>query len=444
MDTEKLLQEIFQLDPSLQSQEDTIRKSLKKIMKAKPDVAFDEDFKQNLISELLTLASEKNHSSFNLSTFMKNLSYIFGAGILAALAIVPFVSTPNTDIAMMEKDPTPQIIVENTSADDFDFLAEDGDITTADIAEGGRGGVQTSKMSILPYPRQNNFSYNYTGGSVELTEAELPVIKVKNVKTKALVNSVFKTLNISQMDIEAFSNLHVGSVNFLEDRDNGYSISVDFHNGNVSINKNWARWDQDRTEKFVINKDEVKESELIKIADDFVKKYGIDISHHGKAELEENMEIILQRAYKPENYRIVYPLLVDGTKVVNQQGGMTGIFVNVDLRTGSVSDVHGFESQSYESKKYPAMTDFSPIQKFLEQDNGNSFVFEEKEKGDFVKLAQPERVWMQYFRHGKGEAKQYLVPALVFTPYDTKADDWAQNKKVVVPLIQDMFDKASK
>jgi hypothetical protein len=62
-----------------------------------------------------------------------------------------------------------------------------------------------------------------------------------------------------------------------QDKTYGYSLNIDFENAGLSIYKNWAKWPQvdysENTKQIFL-----PETEIIKIAENFIKQYNIDVS----------------------------------------------------------------------------------------------------------------------------------------------------------------------
>jgi len=88
-DIEKILEDVYLIDPELKKHEDDLKKILTEIIQKKPDTKFDESFKEELKIKLLSraedLIAEKNLKAnwFSGIFMVKNFSYaVFGAGLV--------------------------------------------------------------------------------------------------------------------------------------------------------------------------------------------------------------------------------------------------------------------------------------------------------------------------------------------------------------------------
>jgi hypothetical protein len=104
----------------------------------------------------------------------------------------------------------------------------------------------------------------------------------------------------------------------LEDNEYGYNINIDFDNSSLNIYKNWAKWPQDiyiEGEKQVL----LEEKEVIKIANDFLNTYKIDLSKYGTPVVEKSyirayakyVSSKIMPDFAQNITNVVYPLIVD-------------------------------------------------------------------------------------------------------------------------------------
>ena len=89
LDINKLLEDLFMLDPALRSEEAELREIIEKLIKQKPEAEPDEEFRLRLKAELLDKVAEKNQESRRSGFFIIHRKAIVGAaGIAAALVVV--------------------------------------------------------------------------------------------------------------------------------------------------------------------------------------------------------------------------------------------------------------------------------------------------------------------------------------------------------------------
>jgi stress-induced morphogen len=110
---------------------------------------------------------------------------------------------------------------------------------------------------------------------------------------------------------------------------------------------------------------------LIRITDDFIRKYGIDVSHHAKpivynawrtnyAQMkQEGTEV-----YIPETFTVTYPIQIDEHLIYEGYSGYKGLSFTVDIRSQRVSGMTGLEKHQLIASDYP-LRDASRIQKLI-------------------------------------------------------------------------------
>jgi len=461
MNLEKILKDLYEIDQNLREHDAELRQAVKLMLESRPQIKLAKDFEKELRAELLAYAKTLNQKTKFILNFnpMKKFLYAFGGVALAALVIVPLVYHPGQTGRIAENSGevdfnTGNLTMSEDGSEEFDlnldnYGGENGvSVAVADQASSvsGRGGVMLEKAlssSYAPYPSYDqSYIYKYVGKDVELKDAQLPVLKLKTDDQKVAISEVLKDLKVDVWDFNKFENLNVSNLSVYEDKDEGYEIFVDFRNSSINIYRNWDSWNKENkdSDKFAIDKDDVNEGEIIAVANAFIQKYGIGLENYGQPELVENLMVIMRSEYKPESYSVIYPLLVDGKKVVSNWGSLVGLTVNVDLRSGQVNNLYGISSQSYEGKNYSATQDFSAIKKYVEDMGYSKLSFEEDADKQSVEVQTPEVVWMQYSSYNGKTTQEYLVPALRFEAEYPEDNNW-NNQNVVVPLVKDMFER---
>lgn len=455
MPLEKILQEIYAIDQNLRQHDQELRKAIELMLQTRPSISIDKNFEKKLREDLLVYARSLNQKTkFNFNFFsMKKFLYAFGGVALAALVIVPLVYHPQVSSPARTENSgeidftlTDGVAI-NNQADDFDLDLENYASNSGSVAYGLGGGATTdmamAKSSIAPYPYYDrSYAYKYVGKDLELKESQLAVLKVTNQNQKVALSEILNNFKLDSVDLNKFSDLNLTSLTLYEDRDNGYEIYVDLKTGTINIYRAWDRLLESDSKDFVIDKENVKPEEIIRVADAFIKQYGIDLKDYGEPELSEDFAIIMRSDYKPESYNVIYPLLVNGKKVVTTWGDVNGITVTVDLKTGTVSNLYGISLRTYEGKEYPATQDFEAIKKYVEGLGYEKLSFEDEADVQTVKVQTPEAVWMQYSTYTGKETKNYLVPALKFAVEYPEEITWGQ-RAVIVPLIKDMFERTA-
>jgi hypothetical protein len=78
---ENFLEELYQIDPSLQEKETQIKKLITTMTSLSPDVKMDETFKTNLraqIAEKIHSEKLKNYEKSSKTSFLQIIGYMFG------------------------------------------------------------------------------------------------------------------------------------------------------------------------------------------------------------------------------------------------------------------------------------------------------------------------------------------------------------------------------
>jgi hypothetical protein len=261
----------------------------------------------------------------------------------------------------------------------------------------------------------------------------------------------------------SFSSLKVQNVNLAEDKDFGYMISSNVQEGSIFISQNWLKWpqpyklctgdtaciDQNR-----INISEaLPDSEVIKIAQAFVKAHGIDLGSYGEAEVTDTWRIEYQKMadksqfYIPESANVLFPLKVASKYIYDEGGNKTGINVSVDYRHKKVSGVANLTSQTYQASNYPAETDATRVFKLVEQGGSWGYGYPLAERAPnseerIIEVGTPKKEYVLFSNYSSSQANFLLVPSLIFPIVKTPDDqNYYYQKNIVVPLAKELLEQ---
>ncbi len=341
----QFLEELYQLDPSLQAKEEQLLKILDEMLTNRPNAHFDEAFKAELHRKIRAeISLEKGHIR---TTHWKNtlIGFFAGAGgvAFAAFAVFQFVNPPaviNTSTV------SPQAISTTALAEvDFGFKAEQkpnqafgairfSDQPTSKDAKGleagksSGGGMRytavaptaapaatsrpsgapeatsvtpatepaTLKMSstdsriAMPPYEMKTYKYIYSGSGLVIKDSEMSVYqKQKNTLTSAEAQSLLSNFKVSSIDLSKFSDLLVNSIDLAENKQFGHTINMNFGEGTMFISKNWTKWPQINCQDDACYKanqtklaDVPSDDASLAIAAKFLKDYKLDVSAYGK------------------------------------------------------------------------------------------------------------------------------------------------------------------
>ena len=469
----KIIDEIFadliSLDPEFAKIEPEIRALAAKMISAKPDCAIDSEFKNYLKNELLARIDEMKNvppkSSFNFFP-MQKLFFALGG---AAVAIAVFVGVQNFDrifaptpdsfesknFVVFDSDGEPKIVATGERA--FGSLAgESVDLASSTMAgKGGGGGIAPGVDTIIAPTDFEIYKYIYDE-PIRFSLDEVAVLRrVKNSESSTNLARSLAQFDFDLVDLGALRDLEIQNFNLVENREYGYSVAVDLANGSISVNQNWEKWpdpyrdciDSSCYENLRLQKsDMLTESEIIAIADELVRKFGVDLANYGAPEIQNNWKRELARFegdesdfYFPESVSVVFPFEIDGKTVFTSGGTPDGITVTVNQRFGRAIGIYGLSSQNYESSNYAAVTDENLFRKFLERGGVSGGYFSEGGKIVEVALGEPEEVLLRHWNYSDGENEELILPAMRFPIVSDNPNIY--QAAVVVPLVAEILEQ---
>ena len=431
-------------------------KIIAEILEARPKVSIDKKFKKELYKELMERVSgpkQKRVPRFKLS-------YAF-VGAVAVIVIVVGVGLFHTQSSRVEFKFT------KTSLNDEAFgplvtVQEDGQ--SADASEsrdsgigggamgggGGTAGTPGQKIAdYFPFPE-----YVYTGEDIKLEQTKVEVLRRKN-RMEPL--GILKSFGLGLVDLSVFKDAKIQTVNvnFVQDKEYGYNVFINFEEGTISIDAYWPRWPQpynkcadDRCieENRIKFSDIPADEELIRIANQFIAEHKISLKSYGQPEEENDWRnqpgILEAQIYVPDSITLIYPLLIDGKSVYEQNGTKLGIRVGINIREKRVSGMYNLSLQEYESSMYDAETDFSRILKFAESGGINRYYWNEG-KTRKVEIGTPAQEYMVVWKYDRENQmnKMLIIPALIFPTTETPVEGYYYQKNIIVPLAKELLEE---
>jgi len=475
-----ILEDIYKIDPSLESDEIEIVKMLKELLEMEPDLEPDKEFVLSLKKQLTeSVRGEKavNNSGkgFSLLEMYKGLSFVLGGLAVVVVVLISVSGISNRSNVDMENSksiffsskPTIMRIADNAFGVLSDMSTEGSSSSmpnTAENAPAGTGGggyatqgvTKDSTGMIYPY-NPTYYSYVYAGEDVAIEQDKMNVFRKISVSSSVKGNSVTGGINFNLFNLDKVESANVGNMSFMDDFEFGYRTEIDFTNGSAYIYKNWEKWpnyysttctpegcyETDHLSLSDIPVDEV----IIAAANDFLSGYGINTSIYGKPEVSRDFLRYyknIEDAYIPDEVTVIYPFLIDGKEVYESYGNVSGLNVNYDMRSGRVSAVNNLTVQNYESSLYETEQDFNKIISSVNGFNRSEPVLYD-EGVEFteitIELDTPflglEHFWR--YDEGEGKSREYLVPAFIFPVKSTSNEGYYWGNRVVVPIIRDFL-----
>ncbi|MBU2576055.1 hypothetical protein KKF64_03145 [Patescibacteria group bacterium] len=321
---------------------------------------------------------------------------------------------------------------------------------------GGGGGIAVKSM-IMPSP-YSDYKYVYAGEEFTLDQDTVTVLRrVKGAAAGQAIANQVTNLNLGILNLSSFEQTKMQNVSFLEDKEFGYRVDINFTDNSISIYENWEKWDNPSSRCADDSKcyedsrlkisDVPSDSELISIANNFLSQYGINTDAYGEPEAVDDWRNNYDQAedkaqtWIPDQIQVRYPLIVEGEIVHDQSGNPAGLSVNINIRHKRAAGVWGLRANQFESSDYEAVKSVEDIKKVLEA-GGMGYVFEPSNVAKIVELGTPEQILMQTYNWSDGQSNELLVPALKFPVINQPEGEkyfWRQN--IIIPLAKELFEQ---
>lgn len=464
MDINKILEELYLVDSSLRKEEELIRKILSDMEAVRPNIVADPNFIISLRETILKRANEiSSQPSRQFSWAMISPKYAMaGLAILVVIMIMPMLFLGG------------QNRFQGVSVGEIQQLNENafGPLVYQPVV-GGRGGGgggggltmsampagdQTKEMAplIYPGPEYTQIKYIYEGGEFEVpSEGFVYKRKISGTSAQSII-SALKNFPLSQL-----KNATVGDISLTEDREFGYNVSISLREGWISFFQNWERWpmqdvgcaNEECFRRDFISKDQFPaDSSIIAISDAFLKEYGINMSGYGQPEIIHPWKFnqiptdprvaMTSQLYSPDT-TVIYPLLINGTKVYDEWGNLVGVNVSVNLKFNRVSSASNISINSYDQSKYSLVTDKVKIMEMAANGgiSGDVMIMGWEGKTLDLKIGSPEVVLMQFYMYLNGKSELIYVPALRFPVTEIPANASFYKENVIVPLAQEIINQ---
>lgn len=470
----QLLEELYLLEPSLREKEQQIIHIIENMQKNRPNIVINEEFKNELRSKLLSELRPNSikwnwgwvFAGLSTTAFVAFAGYTLIGGfafqtIPSSSSEKPVLSVTHTaqrlsfapNILKLANNAYGNAIPLATS--NAGQLGRSEAMSSVSPMARGAGGwvVQDAKMMAtdsMPYMTDYPYyQYSYTG-SLPTYTGSLVVYKRNALPfTSSETASFLAGLSLDGLNLASFENKNLSNLSFVEDREFGYSVNIDFQNGNVSFYQNWNRWPQVKCDTNgceqppKLTKDDVpSDEEILKVGDEFLSKYGIDRTLYGTPKIDSSWRIMYARAVAggaeatiPEQYTITYPLLLDGKSLYEEYGGYKGLSLSFDIHTKKVVSMYGLEKQNLSSSEYTTSTDNALIEKMLPFGGRYESKPQENQKVVTIHLGEPVLQYVHLYGEWKdGKADEYYVPAYVFPVLDKPEGSYLQDT-VIIPLV---------
>jgi len=481
---EELLKEVYQIDRSLSRYEKELKKIISHLLETRPDAVIDEAFKERLKNEIMAQIEElkgEREKKFSLASIFNfgTPAYAVAGSLVVLLlvggiyfsqksnngfgGVISFNTIGENGFGKLTDQNTNNVPRAEGLGSGSSPAPSETTKTSSDTQVTGRGGGGNSGMAVVPPVESINYRYIYGGEEIVIDKSNIDVLKrIKGENSASGVARMIKGVNLGLIDLNAFGNSKVEGITLYQDKDRGYSVYLGFYEGIISIYKNWRTWqNQSRCLELSSARCEVpttnpltledipSDEVLIKIADDFIGEFGINTKIYGKPEVSQTWRAYVSQIEDgsmavPEEMQVIYPLIVDGKKVYESYGEISGLTVSVDIRNKQVASIYNLSTQNYDRSSYK-VANISDILGLAERGGMNNYYYSDQaSKTQDVKLGSPEKVYMKYWKYDSvtGISDELLVPALNFSVQDFPQNaDYNLKRNVIVPLAEELVNQ---
>lgn len=444
----QLLNELYELDPALRSRESDLIAIISAMLKAAPTVEIDPAFRTRLrqtIDDRIRQTSTKRASW----PWFTPRAWLLAVPAAAAVALV-FWPSPQTTPSSTDRGPT--IVTRGEEA--FGNFSTGQSAAIGSIRNQAGGGVALDTSRIAPEViAGTRYEYTFAG---EVPKVTLPVLRRQSgLPTNALAGLMGSGLT-DLLDLQSFSGLTPQQITINEAGDTGYSLTLDFQNGWISVSKLASG----QAEKPVtITAPSVRETpkkidvpsdqEVVEITDAWLKKYGINRQSFGEPIVRKDWmqwlataDAATRESYVPSDLTVVYPWVVNTIPVVDESGQPYGLTVNVSVATRTVTYLSNLAPLRFESSTYKLTTDLDAIRAILKR--GGLYSYQPAADSGITTAVTEVGTPSIAYTINRYQLEQgpvdYLVPALIFpVPSGTAS---GQPSAIVIPVVQQLIDQA--
>ncbi|MCF7794883.1 hypothetical protein K9M50_00790 [Patescibacteria group bacterium] len=466
---DKILQDLYKIDPELKKQEKELIKIIKKLLASKPEVKIDQSFVKDLRKKLLQ--GGKKQVGFKINYMNKFIYAGIGMAVMA-LVLIPYYTNKNNNLSVDNILKDNGIKIESVEEKAFGSL---GDISSqnANNEEGAnraggdasvmglgsaemsaREGTADDRISIMPMPTPVMYEYKYVGDSFDINKDSTNVIKrVKDSDLSAENAMSLNSLGIGGISYSNFDKLKVDNISLYEDKDSGYIVSIDSGEQKISIYKNWQTWPQEDglNERLKIS-DIPNDDNIIAIADNFVESYNLDMSPYGEAVVNKSWLKNYERAenkesvYIPQTMTVIYPLIINDKEVYNEYNNKYGLSVQVDIKNNKVSSVNEIINHNYQSSNYEVVQDEARLIDIAERGGYRNYSYnrgnEDVEK-KIVELGTPSLEMVRVWKYSPNGSEELYIESYIF-PVINSEDSNFYRDYLIVPIVEDLIKEDEK
>lgn len=140
----------------------------------------------------------------------------------------------------------------------------------------------------------------------------------------------------------------------------------------------------------------------------------------------------------PEQYTLIYPLLIDGKEIREEYGGYKGITLTIDTRTKRVTSMFGLEKQTLESSYYTGVISSGTLHDYVRYGGKYETKPLPEQKIVEVALDTPTLQYVRVYGEWKdGVSPEYYIPAYMFPVKKDGASTLYLPEQITVPALEE-------
>ncbi|MBI3963407.1 MAG: hypothetical protein HY341_00240 [Candidatus Kerfeldbacteria bacterium] len=425
------------------------------------------------------MLKEEFHIIHYSNTPMKTLvAVLVGAGLVVAIALV----------ATRRESPPPAqqqqtVRVETVRPGAFGAFTDASPTATPSFDTGaaglrqaadeatGEGSTEPGAVTVMPEPvPEEIISTVYVLPDGPITIPSRAVLKRDATSASAALTQTLRGSSFAGLSLSSFSDLEIDTLTASEQREGGYTISIEPVIGVVSLYRNFGFGGEPVPMKTFAEEraallapddpgltvaDLPSDETLIGAADGFLDRYGIDRSAYGDPVVRNDWlayatgaarEGIADAAALPiaSDVAVVYPLVVQDAPVYDESGLTYGLNVNVAVSDLTVSGMWNLAPLSFQASTYELTRDEATIRAAVERGGlYGSGPVEGATRSVTVTLGAPTDGYLaSRWQIGDGSS-EYLIPTLFFPVVSVSDDTVYVPTTIIVPLVPDILSRAT-
>ncbi|MFZ2682097.1 MAG: hypothetical protein WAZ14_03330 [Patescibacteria group bacterium] len=400
---------------------------------------------------------------------------IAGLGSLVALVVAVPVTYEITSRGALSQRfyPTPMTTtpeIQTLPATAFGNLTEYASSNTTDASSisarqpAGLGGGGTTTMSedakliapgtsiVIGEPYPGNiveYTYTYTGTDLDLSSVSDAVYRKRGGLNLGNAGADLARGTFGPVNLNGFSGLELQNFSLTQTDDNGYSIYIDPINSSISINGNSGFWNYTDSVYTPVSAAELlPEEQLISIAGKFLNSHNISTTDFGDPVVDQRglayaLSQPVDLRYLPEVMNVTYPILIEGQPTFTSDGSAYGLYVSVNIRTQTVTNVSINIASAYDKSSYELERDPATILKYAAQGGLYDYASEGVTETVNIELGTPEVILINYYTYQNNVSESLFIPALSF-PITKNSDTYpVYSEQVVIPLVKSIIEEAN-